>query len=81
MAREFERRGFTTVQITALMTIPQRMGVSRIVEGVGIPYPLGDPTLPKEIELQQRIQILENAVNAFLTQVTGPTIFKLIMKG
>ena len=76
MAMEFERKGFTTVQISALPIIPRTMGVSRIVEGVGIPYPLGDPTLPKEAELHQRVGILETAITALETQVTGPTIFK-----
>ena len=77
MTREFERRGFTTVQISALPTIPRRMGVNRIVEGVGIPHPLGDPKLPREAELRQRIRILETVIAAFETEVTGPTIFKV----
>lgn len=81
MTREFERKGFTIVQITALVTIAQRMGVNRIVEGVGIPHPFGDPRLPKEAELEQRIQLLEAALAALRTQVTGPTIFRALATG
>jgi betaine reductase len=77
MVREFERKGFTTVQISALPTIPKRMGVNRIVEGVGIPHPLGDPKLPREAELQQRVRILETVITAFETEVSGPTIFRV----
>jgi glycine/betaine/sarcosine/D-proline reductase family selenoprotein B len=80
MVREFERKGFITVQITPLLTIAREMGVNRIVEGVGIPYPLGDPKLPKESELRQRIHILETAITAFETEVAGPTIFSPSMR-
>ncbi len=54
------------------------MGVNRVVEGIGIPHPVGDPTLPKETELHLRMRILETAIVALETEVTAPTVFKVI---
>ena len=76
MTREFDQKGFTAVQITALPTISKRMGVNRIVEGIGIPYPLGDPALALDAELDLRTRILMAAMDALETEVTGPTVFK-----
>lgn len=74
--REFERRGLPSAEITALPTIAREMGVNRIVVGVGIPHPLGDPALPKEEERGLRRRIVETALRALETPVDGPTIFR-----
>jgi glycine reductase len=76
MMREFERRGVPSVEITALPTIASEMGVNRIVGGVGIPHPLGDPARPKTEERELRRQLVGAALRALATPVTGPTVFQ-----
>jgi glycine/betaine/sarcosine/D-proline reductase family selenoprotein B len=75
MARELERRGLLTAMITSLPIIARRMGVNRIIQGSGIPYPLGAPGLPGDQELQHRLRILRTALGALGTAVTAPTVF------
>lgn len=74
--REFERRGLPSAEITALPTIAREMGVNRIVAGVGIPHPLGDPERPKGEERDLRHRIVTSALTALETPVGGPTIFR-----
>ncbi len=51
------------------------MGASRIVPTRGIPYPTGDPSLDAEKERAWRRQLLDKALEAVSTSVSGPTIF------
>ena len=51
------------------------MGAPRIVPTRGIPYPTGDPSLDPAAERAWRRQLLETALEAVATPVTGPTIF------
>ncbi len=51
------------------------MGASRIVPTRGIPYPTGDPSLDTEAEREWRRALLEKALEAVSTSVSGPTIF------
>ena len=76
MMREFERRGMPSAEITALPTIAFEMGVNRIVAGIGIPHPLGDPARPNAEERDVRRRIVATALHALVTPVTGPTIFR-----
>lgn len=76
MMREFERRGLLSAEITALPTIALEMGVNRIVAGVGIPHPLGDPERPKGEEQDLRRRIVAVALRALETAVERPTIFR-----
>jgi glycine reductase complex component B subunit gamma len=41
----------------------------------GIPFPTGDPDLGPDAERAWRRQLLERALHAVATPVTGPTIF------
>ena len=76
MMREFERWGLPSAEITALPTIALEMGVNRIMAGVGIPHPLGDPARPKAEERDLRRRIVATALRALETGVEGPTIFR-----
>jgi glycine reductase len=76
MMRELERRGLPSVEITALPTIALEMGVNRIVAGVGIPHPVGDPERPRAEELDLRRRIVATALRALATSVTRPVIFR-----
>lgn len=60
-----------------ITSIAEQMGVPRIVAGRGIPYPTGDPSLEAPAERAWRRQLLERALQAVSTPVTGPTVFNV----
>jgi len=41
----------------------------------GIPFPAGDPEVGRDQELAWRRTLLERALHAVSTSVTGPTVF------
>jgi betaine reductase len=55
--------------------IAEQVGASRIVKGVSIPHPCGDPSLPAELDRQLRRQIVAKALKALETPVEVPTVF------
>jgi glycine reductase complex component B subunit gamma len=54
-----------------------RIGAPRIVPTRGIPYPTGDPSLDPEEERAWRRRLLEQALAAVATPVTGPNVFEI----
>jgi hypothetical protein len=62
MANVFESKGFPTVVISALDSIPAMMGVRRYLPGVRIPHPCSDPRLGRG-EFDQRMDLLRKAVH------------------
>lgn len=57
------------------MPIALSVGAPRIVPTRGIPYPAGDPSLGPAEERAWRLELLEQALAALATPVTGPTVF------
>jgi betaine reductase len=55
--------------------IAEQVGASRIVKGVSIPHPCGDPSLPPELDRRLRRQIVAKALKALETPVDVPTVF------
>lgn len=45
MVKEIERVGIPVVHMCTVVPISLTIGANRIIPAVGIPYPLGDPTL------------------------------------
>jgi glycine reductase complex component B subunit gamma len=76
MVKEIERAGLPVVHICTIVPISLTVGANRIVPAVAIPYPLGNPTLSKEDEKKLRRGIVENALRALQTEVTGQTVFE-----
>jgi glycine reductase len=75
MQKEAERAGIPTALITAIPSVAKSVGVSRIITGGGIPYPVGNPTLPRERELEFRRRLVVAALEAVSTAVKEPTVF------
>ncbi len=75
MQKEAERAGIPAALITAIPSVAQSVGVSRIITGGGIPYPAGNPSLPRDREVEFRRRLVEKALEAIATEVKGPTIF------
>ena len=69
--------GIPTVFITALPTIAQMVGANRIVRGVAITHPTGDPSSAGGDELALRERILERAVAMLETEVAPRTVWEV----
>jgi glycine reductase complex component B subunit gamma len=65
------------VFVTALPTIAQMVGTNRILRGVAITHPTGDPSLAAGDELALRRRIVERAIEMLATDVGPGTIWEL----
>jgi glycine reductase len=65
------------VFITALPTIAQMVGANRIVKGVSITHPTGEPTLAAGEEREMRRRIVERALKMLETEVGPRTIWEI----
>ena len=56
--------------------IPLSVGASRVVRGVRVPHVCGDPALSGEKDHELRVRIVDTALRALTTEVSGPTLFE-----
>ena len=63
------------VHMASIVPISQSVGANRIIPTVAIPYPLGNPALSAEEEKADRRKLVEKALVALQTDVTGQTVF------
>ena len=61
--------------ITAMYPVAEQVGASRIVKGVSIPHPCGDPSLPAPLDAQLRREIVLTALTALEAKVESSTVF------
>ena len=61
--------------ITPMSLLGQQAGANRVISGVRVPVPCGDPGLSPEADLAVRREIVKTALKALQTDVEGPTIF------
>ncbi len=76
MVKEIERYGIPIVHMATITTISESVGANRIVPTVAIPYPVGNPNLPKDEEYALRKEMVGRALKALETQVNEPTHFE-----
>lgn len=76
MVKEIERAGIPVVHICTVTPISMTVGANRIVPAIAIPHPLGNPALTMDEEKAIRRNILDKALTALTTEVTGQTIFE-----
>jgi glycine reductase len=69
--------GIPTVFVTALPTIAQMVGTNRILRGVSITHPTGDPSLSAGDERALRRRIVERALEMLSTDVGPTTVWEL----
>jgi glycine reductase len=55
--------------------VAEQVRCNRIVKGVSIPHPCGDPSLPPEFDARLRREIVQTALKALEAEVKGPTLF------
>jgi len=61
--------------ITALYTLALTTGANRVVKGARIEHVCGDPDLGPEKDFAYGLEIVETALQALQTPVSGPTLF------
>ena len=77
MVKVFERAGFPVVHMCNLVPVSTTVGANRIVPTISIPYPLGDPSTPKEEQWKLRYHRVGVALDALATPITEQTLFKV----
>jgi betaine reductase len=75
MAKEIERSGIPVAYVTTLTSLAEEMRANRIVAGVRIPHPLGNPTLTPDNEQSVRLAVTRRALEALVEPVDGPKVF------
>jgi len=75
MSVELERRGLPVAMISALPPVAIELGANRVIRGVKIPHPCGDPGADAERGRAIRREIVERALLALATTIEQPTIF------
>jgi glycine reductase len=65
------------VLVTALPTIAQMMGANRIVRGVAITHPTGDPSLAPQEERRLRRRIVGRAIEMLASEVEPRTLWEV----
>ena len=63
--------------VTALPTIAQMVGANRILRGVAITHPTGDPSLPPLEEHGMRVALLRRALEMLATDIEPRTVWEL----
>ncbi len=69
--------GIATVFVTALPTIAQMVGANRVLRGVSITHPTGDPSLAAGDELVLRRRVVERALEMLATDVGPGTVWEV----
>lgn len=76
MGREIERvAGIPVVQIATIIPIMLTVGANRIVPGIAIPHPTGDPDLGPERDRAIREELVTRCLTALSTDIAEQTIF------
>ena len=61
--------------MASIVPISRSVGANRIIPTVAIPHPLGNPALTREEEAAVRRQLVEKALAALATDVSGQAVF------
>ena len=64
------------VHMASIVPISQSVGANRIIPTVAIPYPLGNPALAVKEEKALRRKLVDKALTALKTNVSGQTVFE-----
>jgi glycine reductase len=75
MSKELEKAGLPVAIVSAMFPVAEQVRANRIVKGVSIPHPCGDPSLPQDLDARLRREIVRTALAALESAVQGPTLF------
>jgi glycine reductase len=76
MSKEFDRAKLPVAFVTAMAPMARMLSANRIVLGVAIPYPCGDPHLEPDEDFRLRKELVREALQTLEADVPGPTIFE-----
>ena len=76
MVKGNEKYGIPVVHMATVVPISKTIGANRIIPGIGIPYPLGDPTQGEEDSKKIRKKMVRRALKALQMAVTEQTVFE-----
>ncbi len=76
MVKEIERAGIPVVHMCTIVPISLTVGANRIVPTIAIPHPLGNPDLSASVEKQLRRRLVDRALDALRTEVSGQKVFE-----
>lgn len=77
MTREIERvADIPVVQIATIVPIMLTVGANRIVPGIAIPHPVGDPQKGDKADHDARRALLLKALDAMQTEIKEQTVFE-----
>lgn len=65
------------VQMANLVPVAKTAGANKIVPTISIPYPLGDPSTPKEEQWKLRYHRVGVALDALTEDVSEQTVFRV----
>jgi glycine reductase len=55
--------------------VGKQIGANRVIGGIKIPHPCGDPNVPAAADLALRREIVKQALRALQTDIGSPTVF------
>jgi len=67
--------GIPVAQISAMPVLARSAGANRVVRGVRVEHVCGDPALAPEEDFRLMTRIVDEALRAIQTAVSGPTVF------
>ena len=76
MVKGIEKYGIPVVHMATVVPISLTIGANRIIPGIGIPYPLGDPPQGEKDSYKLRLSMVRRALKALQTPVDGQTVFE-----
>ena len=74
-SKELEKAGLPVALVTAMYPVAEQVRATRIIKGVSIPHPCGDPALSADLDARLRKAIVATALKALEADVTQPTVF------
>ncbi len=77
MANEIERTGIPVAYVTTLTSLAEEIRANRIVAGIRIPHPVGNPTLTADNERILRTALTRQALQVLTESVDGPKVFQV----
>jgi glycine reductase len=73
--KHIDAAGIPIVHICTVTPISLSVGANRVVPGISIPHPVGQPSVSPDEELEIRKEIVKKAIFALGEEVTEQTIF------
>ncbi len=76
MVKGIEKHGIPIVHVCTVVPISLTIGANRIVPAIGIPHPLGDPTLGDADSKKIRTKLVARALKTLTVPVDTQTVFE-----